>query len=150
MIWLALLIIKIQGEVYSNSTEIWIGLQYGLQQNGQPGACLKAFPGLQTNYNIFITSLSSTELFPKLQSFQSFINTLTSFVNLCQFQQLADSIFGIYKWSVLQPILITLASNLILFSQLASYLQIAIQGGFYYNIGLYMGQLISLVFGFYI
>lgn len=133
-----------------NSTDIWRGLKYGLEKNGVPGPCINYFPNLISSYELYLVSLTSADLYPKLLGFQNVTNTFTQWINTCQFEGLADEMFGIYKWDILQPILLTLASNLTLFMGYVQKLMFAIHNGLYYNIGQYFGLLISLVFGFYI
>ena len=131
----------------SNSTEILTGLKVGLQKNGQPGACLLSYPNLVKSVETFKSALF-TDFHSQLQATSQVSNSFTQFVAVCNFQNLADKFFGIYQWNVLQPILLILASNLTLFIELVNLLMLAIQNGFYYNIGLYAGKLIQLVFTF--
>ena len=150
MIWLLFLLGSLNKSEASNLTEVFSGLGFGLLQDGEPGACSKYFPNVLTSYRLYQESLASKELYTVLHGFQNVTNTLTTFVGTCNFQGLADQMFTIYKWTTLQPILVTLASNLTLFMQIINDLLFSIHNGFYYNIGQYAGNLISLVFGFYI
>jgi hypothetical protein len=134
----------------NDRSAIWSGLKVGLEQNGVPGQCMNSYPVLISGYDAYISSLSSSTIKAKLLGIKALSNGLTQFVNVCQFKNLVDKVFGIYQWSVLQPILITIASNTTYFLELVEYLNLAIENEFYYNIGLYGGRLISLLFGFYI
>jgi hypothetical protein len=148
MIWLVILSGLIQASEISNSAEVWIGLKYGLQKNGKPGVCMVTYPTLVSAYDSYIDSLTSNTLSPKLSAFKQLSNQFTQFVSVCNFQNLFDKIFTIYKWSVLQPILMILAENLTYFIELVQLFIMSIENGFYYNIGLYLGLIIQLLFTF--
>lgn len=128
------------------ATEVWMGLKSGLQKDGKPGDCLIAYPKVVDTYKAFQSSLSSTNLSPKLHSFQTFFAEFNEIITICKVESLMTRIFGIYKWEVLQPILYILAGNLTYFLLLVNYFMLAISNRFYYNIGFYLGEIIQLVF----
>ena len=128
------------------STQIWMGLKAGLQKEGKPGECLAAYPKTVEAYKAFEGSLESTDLSPKLHSFQIFFSEFNEILTICKLESLFSKIFGIYQWDVLRPILTNLAGNLTYFLLLVNYFLLAITNGFYYNIGFYMGEIVQLVF----